>query len=148
MKMPPMGAEGDQGTPLEVSRVIVVRTGPVAEVDVQGEVDIATTPDFDHAVQTALDDGASVLVMHLADVTFMGSSGLAGLLKAQRLMREAGGRLVLADPSPAVTELLDMTKLRERFGLEPATPAEGPAAPGLEADGTGAPGGDGARSPA
>ena len=115
--MPPMCAEQRETTPLSVSSVVVVRTGPVAEVDVRGEVDIATTPEFDDAVQAVLDDGASVLVMHLADVTFMGSSGLAGLLKAQRLMREAGGRLVLAEPSAAVTDLLDMTKLRDRFRL-------------------------------
>ena len=115
--MPPMAAGSDEGAPLGVSRVVVVRTGPEAEVDVGGEVDIATTPQFDDAVRVALEDGASVLVMRLADVTFIGSSGLAGLLKAQRLMREAGGRLVLAEPSPAVTDLLDMTKLRDRFGL-------------------------------
>ena len=112
-----MGADSDEGTPLGASRVVVVRTGPEAEVDVRGEVDIATTPQFDDAVRVALEDGASVLVMRLADVTFMGSSGLAGLLKAQRLMREAGGRLVLAEPSPAVTDLLDMTKLQDRFRL-------------------------------
>ena len=58
-----------------------------------------------------------MLVMRLEGVTFMGSSGLAGLLRAQRLMREAGGRLVIADPSPAVTDLLDMTKLQDRFRL-------------------------------
>ena len=121
-----MGADSDEGTPLGVSRVVVVRTGPEAEVDVQGEVDIATTPQFDEAVQLALEEGASVLVMRLEGVTFMGSSGLAGLLRAQRLMREAGGRLVIADPSPAVTDLLDMTKLRDRFGVAGATPGVGP----------------------
>ena len=130
-----MGADGDEETPLGASRVVVVRTGPEAEVDVQGEVDIATTPQFDEAVRLALDGGASVLVMRLEGVTFMGSSGLAGLLRAQRLMREAGGRLVIADPSPAVTDLLDMTKLQDRFRLvgddpngggAPASPGEGP----------------------
>ena len=126
MKMPPMAAGSDEGARPGVSRVVVVRTGPEAEVDVRGEVDIATTPQFDDAVRVALEDGASVLVMRLADVTFMGSSGLAGLLKAQRLMREAGGRLVLAEPSPAVTDLLDMTKLRDRFGVAGAPPGVGP----------------------
>lgn len=122
--MPPMGAERDEVAPLTVSDVVVVRTGQVAELDVRGEVDIATAPDFERAVQAAVAAGASVLVMHLGDVTFMGSSGLAGLLMAQRLMREAGGRLVLAEPSRAVTDLLDMTRLGERFGVatDPSVP--------------------------
>lgn len=135
--MPPMGAERDAGTPRTVSSVVVRSTGPVTEVDVRGEVDIATTPEFDAAVQVAVDEGASVLVMHLGDVTFMGSSGLAGLLRAQRILGEAGGRLVLAEPSPAVTDLLDMTKLRERFGVGAAPPEGAPprAAPTDAADG-------------
>ncbi len=137
-----MGADSDEGTPLGVSRVVVVRTGPEAEVDVRGEVDIATTPQFDEAVRLALEEGASVLVMRLEGVTFMGSSGLAGLLRAQRLMREAGGRLLIADPSPAVTDLLDMTKLQDRFGLAGDDP-QGGGAPAVPPQGGGAPDGPG-----
>ena len=135
--MTPMGDERDERPPRTVSSVDVRAVGPVTEVEVRGEIDIAASPAFDAAVQAAVDEGASVLVMHLGDVTFMGSSGLAGLLKAQRLMREAGGRLVLAEPSAAVTDLLDMTKLRERFGLDDGggSAAGDEAAPPLRAGG-------------
>ena len=137
-----MCADSDEGTSHGVSRVVLVRTGPEAEVDVRGEVDIATTPQFDEAVRLALEEGASVLVMRLEGVTFMGSSGLAGLLRAQRLMREAGGRLVIAEPSPAVTDLLDMTKLQDRFGLAGDDP-QGADAPADRRDAGAAPAGPG-----
>lgn len=112
--------EGEDQAALGGGAVEVVRVGLTTEIRVRGEVDIATTPAFDAAVETALRAGAAELVMDVAEVTFMGSSGLAGLLRAQRLMREGGGRLVLAQPSRAVTELLEMTKLLERFGLTEA----------------------------
>jgi len=111
--------------------VEVVRLGATTEVVVRGEVDIATIPALDEAVATALRADVQQLVVDLAGVTFIGSSGLAGLLRAQRLLREEGARLVLADPSRAVTDLLEMTKLTERFGLgEPRPDDAPPASPG------------------
>ncbi len=108
----------DEGDGLGVGDVVIVRTGPSSEVVVRGEVDIATTPAFDEAVAEALAAGATELTMDLSEVTFMGSSGLAGLLRCQRLMRQGGGRLVLHAPSRAVRDLLEMTRLTERFGLQ------------------------------
>lgn len=126
MKMPAMdvgevtGAGDEVGDDVRLAsgEVVLGRIGPLSEVVVRGEVDIATTPAFEAAVATALEAGADELSVDLGEVTFLGSSGLAGLLKAQRLMREAGGRLVLREPSEAVRDLLQMTRLLERFGLE------------------------------
>ncbi len=124
--MPAMGVDevagaGDDAPDdvhLAGGEVVLGRIGPQSEVVVRGEVDIATTPAFEAAVATALEAGADELSIDLGEVTFLGSSGLAGLLKAQRLMRESGGRLVLREPSVAVRDLLQMTRLLERFGLE------------------------------
>ncbi len=108
----------EEGDALGLGEVVVVRSGSASEVVVRGEVDIAMTPAFDDAIADALASGATELSMDLSEVTFMGSSGLAGLLRSQRLMREGGGRLVLRAPSRAVLDLLEMTRLTERFGLQ------------------------------
>jgi anti-anti-sigma factor len=100
-----------------VGDVHVVSLGPTTEVRVTGEIDIAANPSFDAVLDAARGADVHLLEMDLSQVTFMGSSGLAALLRAQRLMRESGARLVLLRPSRAVTDLLEMTKLLERFGL-------------------------------
>ena len=110
--------EGDEGVSPGAGEVSVVSLGPTTEVRVTGEVDIATNPTFDAALDAARGAGVHLLEMDLSQVTFMGSSGLAALLRAQRLMRDCGARLVLLRPSRAVTDLLEMTKLLERCGLE------------------------------
>ena len=108
---------GDDGAVPGAGEVELVGLGPTTEVRVRGEIDIATNPSFDAALASAAEAGATVLEMDLSGVTFMGSSGLAALLRAQRLLRERGARLVLVRPSRAVTDLLEMTKLLDRFGI-------------------------------
>ena len=108
---------GDEGAVPGSGEVEVVQLGATTEVRVRGEIDIATNPTFDTALAAAGEAGVTLLEMDLSEVTFMGSTGLAALLRAQRLLRERGARLVLVRPSRAVTDLLEMTKLLERFGI-------------------------------
>ncbi len=103
--------------------VRVVTSGPRAEVAVVGEIDIATCPPLDDAVARLARDGVEQLTLDLHEVTFLGSSGLASLLRAQRLVTQEGGRVVLRSPSRAVSELLEMTRLKDRFPVEGDPPA-------------------------
>lgn len=102
--------------------VRVVHGGPLAEVALVGEVDIATCPPLDDAVARIARDGIELLTLDLHDVTFLGSSGLASLLRAERLVRAEGGRIVLRAPSRAVSDLLEMTRLGDRFAVEDGPP--------------------------
>jgi len=126
--MRPMGVGEEDDVVPDAGDVEVVGLGATTEVSVRGEVDIATIPALDAAVDAALQAGAEQVVIDLAGVTFIGSSGLAGLLRAQRILREGGARLELTNPSRAVTDLLEMTKLTERFGLHRRRPDEAPPA--------------------
>jgi len=96
--------------------VDVTVEGARAIVTVRGEVDIATCPELDAAVAGA---DAQEVVLDLSAVTFMASSGLASLLRADRVATERGGRLVLRAPSRAVVDVLEMTRLADRFTVEP-----------------------------
>ena len=89
--------------------------GARAVVRVSGEIDIATTPDVDDAVARIT---TPHIVLDLSEVSFMGSSGLASLLRASRRAEELGGSLVLRAPSRAVRDLLEMTHLTDRFTIE------------------------------
>lgn len=93
----------------------VVNGGASAVVIVRGEIDVATSPELDNVVAD-LTDGE--IVIDLSGVTFMGSIGLASLLRASQHATEHGGHLVLRSPSRPVRDLLEMTHLLDRFTIE------------------------------
>jgi anti-sigma B factor antagonist len=84
-------------------------------VRAHGELDIASGPRLVGEAAGAAAGGALPVVLDLAGVAFVDSSGLRALIEAERAVRGQGGRLVIARPSPAVARLLDMTGLREAF---------------------------------
>jgi anti-anti-sigma factor len=53
------------------------------------------------------------LVVDVRGVTFMDCAGVRVLLTARKQVEAAGGRLVLAGPSSAVSRLLELTGLSE-----------------------------------
>jgi len=55
------------------------------------------------------------LVLDLADVDFIDSSGLRIIVNAHSQMEAAGRRLVLTHTSPAVARLLEITGLHEHL---------------------------------
>lgn len=88
--------------------------GARAILRVTGEIDIATTPFVDDAVVTIT---TPTIVLDLSGVTFMGSSGLASLLRASHRAEELNGSLELRAPSRSVRDLLAMTHLTDRFTI-------------------------------
>lgn len=102
--------------------VTLVAPGPAARIEVRGDVDIATCPQVDDVITSTLRGPLDALTLDLEGVTFMGSSGLASLLRAQRRCEEVGARLRLARPSRAVRDLLTMTHLTNRFEIVDGSP--------------------------
>ena len=94
--------------------VHVVEDGSSAIVVVTGEIDIATSPRVDEAVAQLT---TPEIVLDLRGVSFMGSSGLASMLRAARHAESLGGALRVR-PSKQVRDLLEMTRLTERFEIE------------------------------
>ncbi|ONI84280.1 hypothetical protein ALI144C_15765 [Actinosynnema sp. ALI-1.44] len=74
----------------QVAEAVVLR--------IAGDIDLATEEDFGEALECALDKQAAVLLVDLADVTFLGSAALHVLLQANeqahrqnRVLRVAHG---------------------------------------------------------
>ena len=91
------------------------RPGPdgIGVVALAGELDIAATASVRERVDAAV--GGRGLVLDLAGATFLDSSMLKELLRANVELRERGGELVLAAPQGAVTRLLELTRTSELF---------------------------------
>lgn len=96
------------------------RTDECTVVQVSGELDIASAPLLHDHVLALIGDGHRI-VLELAGVEFMDSSGLEVLLSCHGRAEQAGTGLVLRRPSPRVSRLLELTGLRSHFVIETAT---------------------------
>ena len=81
-----------------------------------GEIDLATSGQFRAVVDEAIAEGMS-LVADVEEVTFMDSTMLPELLRANRELSEAGKRFIHAAPQPAVCRLLELTGTAGLFTL-------------------------------
>lgn len=90
--------------------------GETAVVTVAGELDIAAAGRLRDVLLRLLREGETPpLVVDGSGVTFVDSSGLAVLLMAARRWEAAGSRVVLRNPSPTLTRIVDLTGVRRAF---------------------------------
>jgi anti-anti-sigma factor len=85
--------------------------GPVEVVSLSGTLDAWAEPDVRAALQEILRAGRSRLVLDLATLRRVDSSGLSALLSVLKAARAAGGDVVLLAPSAAVVSVLRLTRL-------------------------------------
>ena len=74
-----------------------------------GDLDISTAPRLAAAVEAAVADGARTLVVDLAGLTFIDSTGLRWLLTLAERSRGDGLDLELVRPRPALMRLFELT---------------------------------------
>lgn len=84
-----------------------------------GEMTIYTAAAVWKQVVDALDTHTETRVLDLSQVTELDTAGLQIVLMARRLASAAGRELQIAQPSPAVSEVLELLQLQ--------SPAEAPA---------------------
>ena len=80
-----------------------------------GEHDISTSDEVRRALAGAR--GAELVVVDLADCTFMDSTVLGVLASAQRHVRDAGGRVVAVNASGIVARALEITGVGQLLDL-------------------------------
>lgn len=90
--------------------------GP-GQVILTGEIDFASTPAVRIQLLEAMDNAAPEIVLHLADLAYIDSSGLALFIEARKLLAESGRTIRIADISPQVGKIFNLTQLGELFGL-------------------------------
>lgn len=81
----------------------------------RGELDPHTAPDLRTEIDAVLASGRARLVLDLAGLTFVDSSGLRVIISAHKDAAERGGRLVLRAPSQTTRRLLDITGLLDHI---------------------------------
>lgn len=97
---------------------IVARNGTGDLVlSVEGEIDLATSPELADALHKALESAGRRLVVDLRAVRFLDSSGLSLLVQQDRLARAAGRQLIIVKPPPAVQQVFELTALDQHLTM-------------------------------
>jgi anti-sigma B factor antagonist len=83
----------------------------------KGDLDAYTAPGLRTQLHDATAGDADLVVVDLADITFIDSAGLGALVGAHRRMREGGGRLRIVRPPALVARAFELTGLDEVLDL-------------------------------
>ncbi|MDQ1396152.1 MAG: anti-sigma factor antagonist [Acidimicrobiaceae bacterium] len=86
-----------------------------------GELDLSCAAAARERIFDAIEPGGT-LVLDLRSLEFMDSSGLGVLIASLAKAREAGGRLIVANPSNRVYRLIETSRLGDLFAI--TRPAE------------------------
>ncbi len=87
-------------------------------LSVCGEVDLATGPLLWERISTVIADGSTNLVLDLAEMPFIDSTGLSVLVMTMRKLQDVGGELVLRSPCRMAVRLFQLTGLSQLLEIE------------------------------
>lgn len=95
---------------MQISRTI----DPLGEqliISLTGDSDLSAVANVRSAFHEALNDGWSLVLVDLTDVTFVDSATLGILVGLHRRCAEKGGASVLVNPQPDVSRLISLSGL-------------------------------------
>jgi len=87
----------------------------VPVVDIEGDVDMYTSPGLREQLSKFTSKQQKRIVVNLAGVEFMDSSGIATLVQAYKEARPFNGEVCLASPAGNVLRVLKLSNLTSLF---------------------------------
>lgn len=91
--------------------------GALVVLRCHGDIDAHTIGELDGAVEGALQQGASHMIVDFSDVGYSSSRGLGILIGARRAIQDRGGALVLLNPNDSVKATLDVLGFDDIFTI-------------------------------
>lgn len=91
--------------------------GEVRVVTLKGDLDVYATAAVESALTEAL-SGAKTVVVDISAVPFADSSGIGGLIGVYKKAKAAGREVRLRKPTPIVSEILTITRMKRFFPVE------------------------------
>jgi anti-sigma B factor antagonist len=85
-----------------------------------GRVDVDSAPDLKDILRRVAEDGPLLVVVDLAEVDFIDSSGLSALVSGLKALRQHGGSISLSKPHPQALTALRLTMLDRVFPIYPS----------------------------
>ncbi len=95
----------------------VVKNEHGTVVDLAGEIDLHQSPALHQALAELCDESPKRLILKLAEVKYIDSSGIGSLVDIFRRLKRTDGNLVLVSPSERVSSVLEITRLDKFFPI-------------------------------
>ncbi|MFC1588160.1 STAS domain-containing protein [Planctomycetota bacterium] len=86
-------------------------------LDVSGDVNIQSAPALRSAIQQQVGKGAKRVVVRLAEVNYMDSSGVGVLVSGLKLARDKKVPFCLVEVSRNVMDVIEVTRLTKIFNI-------------------------------
>jgi anti-sigma B factor antagonist len=83
----------------------------------QGAVDIATCDELAASLDEVIAGGAVIIVLDLANIDFIDSSGIRVIVRAARQVEQNGGRLLVENASGATQRILEVAGILEQLRI-------------------------------
>jgi anti-sigma B factor antagonist len=87
------------------------------DAEVRGELDALTTPEFCAAVESAIADGMTDILLDCRRLTFVDSTGMGALLDIRKQVMAVSGQLILFGPTEELMRTLALTGLDRVFHI-------------------------------
>ena len=104
---------------MDLSIVTVFPEKDEALVEVAGEVDISCASDLREELDRALEMGARSVVLDIAEMSYIDSTGIGVLVGFAKRAEEAGCAFTLRSPLKNVRRVFGLLGVLEQLGLEP-----------------------------
>lgn len=99
--------------------VNVEQKNNVVYVTPRGDVDLSSSRELQDRLRLALGDKPERVVVNLAEVPYMDSSGVATLVEAMQIARKQSTRLVLCALQDKVRSIFEIARLDRVFTIVP-----------------------------
>ena len=101
---------------LQNSRVMGTKSNVL---QLEGEIDLHVSPEVAESLRTVTATKPKVVVVDLAKVTYLDSSGLAVLIEGMQNVQEYGGRFALVNVQESVQHIFEIARLDQVFQIFP-----------------------------
>ena len=98
-------------------RISVVADGDCQTVALTGEVDLNSSPQLRSRLLELIESHVGRLILDLAGVDYMDSSGVGTIVELKRKLERRGGQVVLARLQPRVRSVFEITQLDKFFTI-------------------------------
>ena len=96
----------------------IVRNGPCSVVHVEGDIDLKSSPELRAAVLDLYEKrGQERVVLDLAGVNYIDSSGVASLVEGLQEAKKRSARFILCNLNEAPRHVLELTRLTKVFEI-------------------------------
>lgn len=89
----------------------------VAVIEIKGRLDSKTTSDLEQKVLGILDSETQSLLVDMADLDYINSSGLRVLVMAYQRLKKSGGKLAICGTKDYIMEVFEIAGYHRLFNL-------------------------------